>query len=95
MIFFVTFGAGTVISGPSDVGGTCPSGTYKYFQACCCGHGCCWDVCRDANPPDSCIAQVEGAQWIYNSGLGYYQAYVGVGNGKFTFLFPILLIFNL
>merc|ERR1712224_38010 len=37
--------SGDVIIGPSDVGGTCPSPSYKYWKYCCCGAGCCWEKC--------------------------------------------------
>ena len=74
---------GTYLSGPSDTGGSCPSGSGPYSEAgidyCCCGGGCCWDKCNWSDPPDSCIAQISGASWVYNSSEGYFQACVGCG----------------
>ena len=86
MYFFVNFEPETYIPGLSDVGGSCPLGTYKHpysgVDNCCCSDGCCWDKCTDSYPPDACIAKVPGASWSYKTQLQYYQACVGCG--KFT-----------
>ena len=68
--------------GPSDVGGTCPSGSgiltvtgyYGSMDHCCCGDiGCCWNKCTRSPPPEDCLPP--GAEWKYNSTLaGHYQA---------------------
>ena len=61
-----------VFVGPSDVGGSCPSGSYQYINSCCCGGGCCWDKCGWDAPPQDCLP--DGAKWKLNDNLGWYQA---------------------
>ena len=64
-----------IITGPSDVGGTCPANSYLYGEGgkefCCCGKMCCWKRCSWSQPPINCLPA--GAKWIYNDLLGYYQ----------------------
>merc|ERR1719414_1184146 len=64
----------TLISGPQDVGGKCPSSIQTYQETCCCGNSCCWDNCRWDNPPDDCLNTIPNSKWIWNEELGYYQA---------------------
>ena len=52
------------ITGPKDVGGKCPSPSYKYLDFCCCGGACCWDNCRWDDPPADCIEGVPNAKWV-------------------------------
>ena len=70
--------------GPSDVGGQCPSPTYKYTWAgvdnCCCGNGCCWKECTWSSPPANCIENITNSHWIYSQDLGYHKAVIT--NGK-------------
>ena len=63
-----------VIVWPSDVGGTCPLGRDSYAETCCCSNGCCWDRCTIDTPPQICISDIPGAEWVYNEELAYYQA---------------------
>jgi len=73
-----------LIKGPSDVGGTCPSNTYRYTNAkegrdaCCCGPSCCWDICRKdlKETYADCLTGVPSAIWHYNVTHGYYQGKV-------------------
>jgi len=56
----------------------CPDPTYRRrlrSMKCCCGNGCCWDQCDWSSPPSNCLQEVPNSKWIYNSSLGYYQAY--------------------
>ena len=76
------------ITGPSDVGGTCPSSSFKYTDGgddyCCCSSGCCWNMCRSNPAPQECLSGVPGAEWGYNTKLSYYQAVLLTGR----LLFP-------
>ena len=49
----------TPLIGSFDVGGLCPSPTYKYTEGgvdnCCCDNGCCWSNCGFSTPPIDCI----------------------------------------
>ena len=87
---FIVF-LGAVFVGPSDVGGSCPTGTYQYTSQgvdhCCCEGGCCWENCRMSNPPDDCLPP--GATWMFtvdedspdnwehDGKVGYFQARAG------------------
>ena len=68
-----------LLSGPYDVGGQCPSPSYKYGKAgidyCCCASGCCWDKCSLSTPPQICLQNIPTGQWIYSEDLGYFQAF--------------------
>ena len=71
------------ISGPSDVGGSCPAGTNLYKEAeveyCCCGDGCCWDRCTFQDPPkDNCLPP--GAVWQRDGNTGHFRALMGKGS---------------
>ena len=72
MIFVSDSNSGHFISGPSNVGGTCPDNTHLYKELCCCGGGCCWNDCTWNQPPSNCLP--DDTEWIYNDILGYYQA---------------------
>ena len=69
--------------GPSDVGGQCPSPSFKYTEAgvdyCCCGAGCCWEKCTYSTPPADCLQDVSDSQWIYSEDLGYFQGFQSRG----------------
>ena len=75
---------GEVFVGPSDVGGSCPTGTYNYRTSCCCASGCCWGNCRLSNPPDDCLPpgaawtftvdEESQDQWEHDGKVGYFQA---------------------
>ena len=96
-----------IISGPSDVGGTCPANTYLYEEGgeefCCCGDECCWDICRWSQPPINCLPRL-GTEWIHNELLGYYQVKISKKStililgaemklvGKFKFFSNIYLL---
>ena len=71
-----------LLTGPSDVGGQCPSPSYKYtyegVDYCCCGDGCCWDKCTYTTPPIDCLENVPNSQWIYSQELGYYRGFVTI-----------------
>ena len=66
--------------GPSDVGGTCPAGTYNYRKrgsnSCCCGHNCCFGRClsRELSKYTDCLSGVPNSAWEWNNDLRYYQA---------------------
>ena len=72
------------ITGPSDVGGYCPTPSYQYkylignngADACCCSGNCCWDKCTLSDPPKDCLQGIPNSQWFYDNQLGHYQAYV-------------------
>ena len=71
---------GKLISGPSDVGGTCPSGTKLQNENgvnyCCCPFTliyCCWYKCRVHDPPKDCIAGVNGSNWVWNPKEHFFQ----------------------
>ena len=69
----------TPLIGPSDVGGQCPSPTYKYTEAgvenCCCDNGCCWSDCGFSTPPVDCIQGIPDSVWIYSQELGFSKAF--------------------
>ena len=69
----------SLLNGPSDIGGKCPSPTYVYYHQgidyCCCGHGCCWERCILSKPPAQCLQNVTNSKWIYSKELGYFQAF--------------------
>merc|ERR1712117_874904 len=71
-----SYKSGDLITGPSHVGGYCPSPSYIYREAgvkyCCCGNACCWERCTWRNPPFNCLPR--GAVWWKNPRLGYFQA---------------------
>ena len=73
--------------GPSDVGGSCPAGTYLYasdVEQCCCGGQCCWRNCRWHDPPDNCLPpgatwkfkvdEDSSDKWEHDGEVGYFQA---------------------
>ena len=64
----------TLLVGPQDVDGSCPSPTHKYRNNCCCQHGCCWGNCRKRNPPQNCLDGVPNSRWIKDNEKGYYIA---------------------
>ena len=64
-----------LLFGPSDVGGQCPTPTFKYGDKCCCSNGCCWEKCVRSTPPKECLQNVPNSQWIYSEDLHYFQAY--------------------
>ena len=77
------------ISGPSDVGGSCPEGTKLYTETdveyCCCGDGCCWDRCKWREPPENdCLPP--GAVWQQDDNTGHFHA---MGKGSYI---PSILI---
>ena len=57
------------------MGGICPSPTYFWNNQCCCAGGCCWDQCDSSSPPMNCLQGVSNSTWIFNSNLGFYQAF--------------------
>ena len=57
------------------MGGICPSPTDFWNNQCCCGAACCWDQCDWSLPPTDCLQGVPNSKWIFNSNLGYYQAF--------------------
>ena len=65
-----------IISGPSDVGGTCPDNTNlnvsESKDLCCCGSNCCWNDCTLNQPPSNCLPD-NTTEWIYSDILGRYQ----------------------
>ena len=65
-----------IISGPSDVGGTCPDNTHLDVSGskdlCCCGSNCCWNDCTLNQPPSNCLPD-NTTEWIYSDTLGQYQ----------------------
>ena len=69
------------ISGPYDVGGTCPAPSYLHRSGlkdgCCCDsdYHCCWDSCNLENPPKDCLLGVPNSEWVKNETFGYYQAF--------------------
>ena len=67
-----------VISGPSDVGGNCPSPAYRYSEDgkdfCCCAGNCCWNRCVRLFPPNDCLQEVPNTEWIFDETHGYFQA---------------------
>ena len=64
-----------MLNGPFDVGGSCPSPTYKDNEIyCCCREDCCWSKCNLASPPEDCLKNVVNSQWVYNYEVGYYMA---------------------
>ena len=71
---------GGVFLGPSDVGGTCTTGSSLITKDdtaavdhCCCGTAdCCWARCTLNTPPESCLPP--GAEWNKSDNLGYFQA---------------------
>ena len=69
----------TPMKGPSDVGGQCPSPTYKYTEGgvdnCCCDNGCCWSKCGFSTPPVDCIQGIPDSLWIYSQELGFSKAF--------------------
>ena len=73
-----------LLSGPSDVGGQCPSPSYKYVHAgvenCCCANGCCWIECSLSTPPQECLQNLPNSHWLYSEDLGYFQAFQTGGN---------------
>ena len=56
----------TLLIGPKDVGGNCPSPSYKWRNNCCCANGCCWKDCDKKTPPQSCLNGVPNSQWVKN-----------------------------
>ena len=74
--------AQTFLVGVNDVGGKCPSPTYKYNNECCCANACCWNNCRRIDPPKSCLNGVPNAQWVYNREKQYYQAVRNLDQGE-------------
>ena len=65
-----------MLTGPYDVGGTCPKMTKKRREIlCCCGeYWCCWNKCTWDVPPEDCLKEVPNSQWVYNYRVGYYMA---------------------
>ena len=65
-----------MLTGPYDVGGTCPKQTKKRREIlCCCGeYWCCWNKCTWDVPPEDCLKEVPNSQWVYNYRVGYYMA---------------------
>ena len=68
---------GGLLVGPSDVGGTCPSGVEtinkEAVDHCCCGSdSCCWARCTLGVPPEDCLPP--GAEWKFNDDKGYFEA---------------------
>ena len=57
------------------MGGICPSTANSWNNQCCCGDNCCWDQCEMSSPPTNCLQGVSNSKWIFNSNLGYYQAF--------------------
>ena len=79
-----------LIIGPSDVGGECPTPSYKYGHGgkdfCCCGNACCFHDCKWSPPPENCLQGVPSAKWIYNQDLGYYQAFRPTTGENFSYI---------
>ena len=76
---------GGLLVGPSDVGGTCPSGVEtinkEAVDHCCCGSSsCCWASCTDMVLPQNCLPP--GAEWEYNY-KGYFEAVQAI-SGQIT-----------
>ena len=66
----------TPISGPQDVGGACPTSTFKLLNHCVCNMNLCrWSQCPDSSPPLECLQDVPNATWIYHQG-GYFEAFI-------------------
>ena len=59
-------------------GGTCPRGTHKFGEHCCCMDGCCWADCswgyQGSSPPDSCLSAIPNARWVKNPKKNGYIA---------------------
>ena len=73
----------TPISGPQDVGGSCPSSTFQLFNRCCCDFYCCWSACDYSSldylpqsPPLDCLEDVPNAQWYYDPKNEYFSAII-------------------
>merc|ERR1719414_235378 len=66
----------TLLSGPQDVGGTCPYPFEAYLDGCCSGIDCCWSKCQSDNPSDDdfILSDIPNGKWIWNEELNYYQA---------------------
>ena len=75
----------TILTGPPDVGGSCPYTTYQEDIHCCCKFSsmsttgtpktdCCWSKCTRETPPENCLEEVPNSQWVYHVRLGYYIA---------------------
>ena len=69
----------TMLTGPPDVGGSCPYTTYQQNEIhCCCKFAsmsdCCWSKCTIEPPPENCLEEVPNSQWVYHVRLGYYFA---------------------
>ena len=72
----------------NDSSGECPSKSRwsNKNKQCCCGSNCCWDRCEWSKPPTNCIEGVQNSIWVFNTSLGYYQAFQNTG----IFLTPVL-----
>jgi hypothetical protein len=64
------------ISGPQDVGGSCPASLFEFNNNCCCSFGCCWSQCGLSSPPLNCLQEVPNAQWYYHQEEGYFSAII-------------------
>ena len=75
-----------------NVGGVCPSGTFKYGFTCCCdhgevlpvGHGCCWTGCsetpKNKKAAQSCMKNIPfPTKWVWDAADKKYRLY---RNGK-------------
>ena len=51
------------LTGPSDLGGTCPHLTYQLGDSCCCSASCCLDKCTLKEPPTDCLLYVPNSRW--------------------------------
>ena len=78
-----TLGYNKPLFGPDDAGGSCPNPSYLWNAQCCCGANCCWDECdlfyfswwNYSLSTTDCLKGVPDSKWIFNSNLGYYQAF--------------------
>ena len=79
---------------PNDSSGVCPSKSKwsNKNKQCCCGSNCCWDRCQWSQPPTNCIEGVQNSIWVFNTSLGYYQAFQNTG--IYIFNLPEFLVFS-
>ena len=70
-----------LLLGPNDSSGECPSKSRwsNKNKQCCCGSNCCWDRCEWSKPPTNCLEGVQNSKWVFNTSLGYYQAFQNTG----------------
>ena len=83
--FFIIF-IGDMLFGPSDVGGSCPTGAYQLGNLCCCVDGCCWNRCLPQvieKAPENCLPS--GAEWMHYKYNGALQHYTAVTTGAQLF----------